>query len=339
MKQILPAHTALWTMILFLSFLTLANCQEVSKVGTTAAPFLEIPVGSRATAMGESYTAITDGAESMYWNPSGIGWFKENEASFNYNDWFAGMQYFYVAGILHLGDVGSFGASVTSLSTPYMNVTTIDYPDGIGQQFNAADIALGVTYARKITDRFSFGTTFKYIDRRIWDMSATAIAMDFGISYQLPWKNVKLGMSILNFGSKLQMQGVDAIVMHDLDPTMAGNNDQIMADLHTSQWNLPLSIRFGLAYQVIKSKDHEVLLAADYIHPNDNFSSVNVGAEYGFINHFFIRAGYEALGVPGSQEGLTLGGGIKYEFVGVDYAYVKTKYLGYVQQFSVDVKF
>ena len=327
------------TIILFLSFYGFVNCQELSKVGTTAAPFLQIGVGSRATALGESYTAIADGVESMYWNPASIDWFHDNQASFNYSDWFAGMKYFYAGGVLHLGEVGSFGVSVTSFTTPYMLVTTVDYPDGIGQQFDAADLALGVSYAKKITDRFSFGATMKYINRRIWEMNASAIAMDFGILYQLPWENIKLGMSILNFGSKLQMQGVDAVVMHDLDATMAGNNDQVMANLYTKEWNLPLSFRFGLAYQVVQTEEHEVLLAADYIHPNDNFSSVNVGAEYGFLDHFFVRAGYKSIGLQDNQEGLSYGAGVKYDFVSFDYAYVKMKYLDYIQQFSVDLRF
>ncbi len=317
----------------------MVKCQEVSKVATTAAPFLEIGVGARATALGNAYTAVADGAESMYWNPSSIDWFSQNDASFNYSNWFAGEEFIYAAGVLHLGDVGSFGASVTSLSTPYMLVTSVDYPDGIGQQFNAADVALGVSYARKLTDRFSFGATFKYIDRRIWDMSADAMAVDFGILYQLPWQNIKLGMSILNFGTKLQMQGADAIVTHQLDPTITGSNDQILAELYTREWNLPLSLRVGLSYQVIQSDYNEVILSADVIHPNDNYSNADIGAEYGFMNHIFLRAGYQELGLTDSQVGLTLGAGIKYGPIGVDYSYVNTKYLGFVEQFSVDVMF
>ncbi|MCL5028188.1 MAG: PorV/PorQ family protein [Bacteroidetes bacterium] len=323
----------------FLIWQSLSWCQEVSKVGTTAAPFLQIGVGSRATALGEAYTAIPEDVNALYWNPSSLDWFTDNQVSFNYSDWFAGMKFINAAGAIHLGEAGSFGISVTSLTTPYMLVTTVDYPDGIGTKFNAADVALGVSYAKKLMDRFSFGATFKYINRRIWEMNASAFAMDLGILYQLPWENIKLGMSILNFGSKLQMQGVDAIVFHDLDPSMAGNNDQIMADLHTKEWDLPLSLRFGLSYQVIKSGDQEVLLAADYIHPNDNFSSVNVGCEYGFMDHFFARIGYKSLGLQDNQEGLSFGGGIKYQFIGIDYAYVKMKYFDYVQQFSVNLRF
>ncbi len=332
MKRLLP-------LVILPLFLTgVLRCQVVSKVATTAAPFLEIPVGSRPTALGGAYTAVADGAESMYWNPSSIDWFSKDAVSFNYSDWFAGEKFFYAAGVLHLGNVGSFGASVTSLSTPYMLVTTVDYPDGVGQQFNAADVALGVSYARKLMTRFSFGATFKYIDRRIWDMNASAIAFDFGILYELPWQNIKLGMSILNFGSKLQLQGADAIVLHQLDPTITGSNGQILASLYTRGWNLPLSLKVGISYQVIQTNMNEVLLSADFIHPNDNYSSADVGMEYGFMNHFFIRGGYEELGMADSQMGLTLGGGVKYGMIGVDYSYVKTKYLGFVQQFTLDLK-
>ncbi len=317
----------------------IVRCQGVSKVGTSAAPFLEIGVGSRATALAGAYTAIADGPESMYWNPAGIDWFSKDAVSFNYSNWFAGEKFLYAAGVLHLGSVGSFGASVTSLSTPYMLVTTVDYPDGVGQQFDAADIALGVTYARKLMERFSFGATFKYIDRRIWEMNANAMAVDFGILYQLPWQNIKLGMSILNFGSQLQMQGVDAVVTHQLDPTITGSNSQILASLYTREWNLPLSLKVGLSYQVLKNRYNEILLAADFVHPNDNYSFSDVGAEYGFMDHVFLRVGYEQLGLVDSQVGLTWGAGLKFASLGVDYSYIKTKYLGFVDQFTVDLEF
>ncbi len=319
---------------------TLLWAQVVSKVGTSAAPFLQIGAGSRASAFGEAYTAIPDGgATSIYWNPATLDLFGNNEVTFNYSDWIAGMKYFYTAGALHLGSVGSFGISVTSLTTPEMIVRTVEFPDGLGTRFDAADIAIGVTYAKKLTDRFSFGATFKYINRRIWEMNASAIAMDFGIFYQLPWKNVYMGISILNFGSKLQMQGVDAVVYTDLNQSMAGNNDQIMANLYTKQWDLPISFRFGISYKAIHSEYNSLIIAADFIHPNDNFASINVGGEYGFMDHFFLRAGYKSIGIANSQVGLTYGGGVKYQMIRFDYSYVKLQYLDYVDQFSVCLQF
>ena len=40
--------------------------QEVSKVGTTAAGFLNIDVGARAIGMGSSFTTVVSDISSMY---------------------------------------------------------------------------------------------------------------------------------------------------------------------------------------------------------------------------------------------------------------------------------
>ena len=44
--------------------------QTVSKTGTTAAQFLKIGIGARALAMGGAYSAVSDDATALYWNPA-----------------------------------------------------------------------------------------------------------------------------------------------------------------------------------------------------------------------------------------------------------------------------
>ena len=121
--------------------------------------------------------------------------------------------------------------------------------------------------------------------------------------------------------------------------TSSGNNDGTLADQHVKEWALPLSFRAGLSYKVFQNEYNSFMLAGDYIHPNDNFSSVNVGGEYGFMNYFFARVGYQHIFLDDSEQGLTFGAGVKYFPFGVDYSYVKMKNLGYVQQFSVNILF
>ena len=45
---------------------------DVSKKGTSAAPFLSIAQGARATAMGSAFVGISDDQSAMYWNPAGL---------------------------------------------------------------------------------------------------------------------------------------------------------------------------------------------------------------------------------------------------------------------------
>ena len=311
----------------------------VSKRGTTAAPFLQFGVGPRAVGMGEAFTAVANDPSAMYWNPAGMERLSGSEVSFSYMNWVADMDFMYAGIVFKTGSAGSFGISMTSLSTPEMLVRTVDEPEGLGSRFDAADLALGVSYAKYLTDRFSFGGTFKYIQRRIWHMEASAIALDFGALYSLPVNGMKLGISISNMGTKLQMNGSDLTVSTDIDPLKQGNTTAVLTDLRTKEWSLPLLFRFGLAYDLVESESHTLTVASDYLHPNDNTESVNVGLEYTFESLLTLRGGYQSLFMEEHEKGLTLGVGLRQGGVCIDYSYSELQNLGYVQQFSARIAF
>lgn len=333
----LPARTGVVLLALLCGALV-ADSQN-SKRGTTAAPFLEFGVGSKAVGMGKAFTAVANDASTIYWNPAGMNRLDGNEVAFNYMKWIAEMDFIYAGLVIKTTSAGAFGISLTSLATPEMLVRTVDQPEGLGTRFDAADIAIGVSYANNMTERFSFGGTFKYIQQRIWHMSAGAVAADFGIMYAMPFEGARLGISISNFGSKLQLQGADAMVFTDIDPTKAGNTTAVMAQLRTKEWALPLIFRFGVAYDVVNVQNHALTVASDYVHPNDNNESVNLGLEYGFNKLLMVRVGYQSLFLQDSEEGLSFGMGLQYRGIGVDYAYTKMQHFGYVQQFSAKIDF
>jgi hypothetical protein len=146
-------------------------------------------------------------------------------------------------------------------------------------------------------------------------------------------------MSVTNFGGKLQMSGVDAVVLTDIDPTVSGNNTAVLSQLRAKEWALPFTLRFGVAVDVIRSEQNTVLIAADYVHPNSYDESMSVGAEYCFNRLLSLRAGYQSLGISDSEQGLTLGMGLEYAGIAIDYAYVNMVHLGYVQQFGARISF
>ena len=62
----------------------------------------------------------------------------------------------------------------------------------------------------------------------------------------------------------------------------------------------------GLAADIINTEYHRFTFGVDALHPSDNDEALNVGAEYGFNNNVFLRAGYKSLFLDNSEEGLTL---------------------------------
>jgi hypothetical protein len=317
---------------------------NVSKRGTTAAPFLSIAQGARALGMGTAFVAVSDDQSAMYWNPAGIADLSGARVVFDYTQWIAGIKYNYVGATINLGDLGAVGLNLTSSSIPEMRVTTVDKPDGTGEMFGVSDAAVGVTYAIKLTDKFSIGFNPKFIYQRIWKMSASAIAIDLGVKYVTPFDGIVLGMSISNFGSKMRLQGNNTLVLYDPDIFTTGNNQHIPADARTDEWTLPLNFKVGIAYTVFNTEGNTLLVAMDASHPSDNFESIDLGGEYGFNDFVFLRGGYKSLFLADAEERFTLGFGIKQALIGstqltFDYAYQDFQRLNNVQKFSIGILF
>ncbi|NOY79217.1 MAG: UPF0164 family protein [Calditrichaeota bacterium] len=332
--------------VLLLSFLVSVSWgQNVTKVGTTAAPFLNIGVGSRAIAMGGAFVAIANDASGLYWNPGGIAVIKNNQAIFNHSQWLAGINFDFAGVVLNLGEMGNVGASATVLSMGDMERTTELQPEGTGETFSAGSYAIGITYSKMLTDRFSIGFTGKYIREHIMNSAANGVAIDIGTLYRTQWRNLMIGMNISNFGTKMHMTGQDLLVQHDIDPTRYGNNPNLNADLQTDSYDLPLMFRVGISYDALQDfRNHSLVLALDALHPSDNVESMNMGAEYLFHNMIALRAGYKELFSRDSEQGLTFGAGFQRRIVGtlnlqVDYAYQSFGRLTRVNKFSILLSF
>jgi len=317
---------------------------DVSKKGTSAAPFLSIGQGARAVGMGSAYVAVSDDPTAIYWNPSGLAKLNGAGVVFEHTNWIADVGYNFLAASYSLGNLGTIGFSFISSDIPEMNVTTIQDPEGTGETFSVSDVSFSLAYAVKLTDNFAIGFNPKFIQQKIWRMSATAFAIDMGVQYVTPFDGMILAMSISNFGTKMKLDGNSSLVLFDPDPSSTGNNGQIPANLSTDEWELPLNFRVGLAYTPINTPQHKLLIAVDAAHPSDNYESINIGGEYSFDDIISIRGGYKSLFLKDSEESLTFGVGIKQLMLGnvaikVDYAYGKFGRLSNTQKFSVGITF
>jgi len=313
---------------------------EVTKTGTTVAGFLSIEAGARPVGMGGAYVAIAEGPVSMFWNPAGIANTVGTSAVFNHSKWLLDINYNFAGLTATMGPYGTIGVNAVFLSMDDMQITTIDQPDGVENgYFSAGSYALGLSYAKNLTDRFSIGFNAKYIDEYIWNSKAAGVAFDIGTLFITQFNGLKIGMSISNYGTKMQMTGKEMLVQHDIDEFQHGNNPNINANLSTDKFDLPLMFRVGVSMDVLKGRGNSnLILALDALHPNNNAESVNVGAEYVFNRMFALRAGYNTLFLPDDESGLSLGAGFTYELgsvvMSLDYSYRDFGLLKDVQMFS-----
>ncbi|RPH93247.1 MAG: PorV/PorQ family protein, partial [Calditrichaeota bacterium] len=189
------------------------------RVGTTAANFLEMGIGSAANAMGEAYTSVTRDLSSIYWNPSGLGYMEKNEVFFMYQPWIADINVGFVGAALVLPRIGVIGLSVTNMDYGRTEVTSMLMQDGTGETFAASEYAFTASYARRLAQWFSFGASAKWVSSGIWHMKANALALDLGVMVNTHFfsfsgereDGMTIGMSISNYGTKLAYDGIDLL--------------------------------------------------------------------------------------------------------------------------------
>jgi len=316
--------------------------RTVKKTGTTAATFLTIPVGARATAMGNAITASVQDGTALYWNPAGLAGIHDLSLTAEHATWLAGIQFNYAALTLP-GAGGTFAFGVTALRTPDMDVTTVFEQEGTGETFNAASYAFALSYGRFLTDRFALGVSVKMITERIWHSTATGMALDIGTVFTTPFKGIRLGASITNFGTKMRIRGEDLLVRKDIAPNMHGNNESVTAMLTTEPFDMPLTMRIGVAGELVRTPRTRITWAVDALHPNDNAEYVNLGMEVGLLGDMVMfRVGYNELFLQDSARSYTAGAGLHYrlgvmDFV-LDYAFEPNRYFAPVHRVTMQVK-
>ncbi len=313
MKKFLSVYLTCF-LLLTSNFLFAQSDRSTAKVGTTAGQFLKIGAGARSIGMGGAYTGLSNDIYGVYYNPAGIANEDGNsQVTFNHANWLADISYDFAAASINIPDLGVLFADLTSLSVPQDKVRTFDYPDGNGEYWDASSIAIGVGFARKLTDRFSFGFQAKYIREAIWNESANGFAVDVGTYYITPFNDLIIGASISNFGTKMQMSGRDLLFNTDPNNNINSGPNNVLSQYNTDSYDLPLTFRIGLSMNLIKSRYIRLTGAVDANHPNDNTEYLNSGMELAYNETFFVRAGYKSLFMRNSEEGLTLGGGVNYK--------------------------
>ncbi len=314
---------------IFLLFPTSIEAGSFAKVGTSGAQFLKLGLGARGTAMGGAFIATADDPSAAYWNPACLVRVPGTQVQFTGMQWFADI--LYGGGIVsrEFQGIGTFAAQFAMLHSGDMDVTTVAQPQGTGETFACTDIAVSVSFARMLTDRFSAGMTVKYVREQWDDVSAGGIAVDIGTLYDTGFKTLRIGMTIQHFGGELTPNG-------EYFTYYSGNDS---TETYES-YSMPMVFKLGMAMDVINRGPHDLTIEVDGIHPNDNVEQLAIGAEYWYNNMFALRGGYR---INTDEEGLTAGAGFNIplgeQTISLDYAYADWNRLDMVHRASLGFAF
>ena len=314
-----------------------------SKTGTSIGVFTLIDPSARSTAMGSAGVTSSGEAMSIYYNPGALGALQQTDLQFTYNSWYAGITLEYAFAAFHLGDAGTASLSVTQLGSGDIPVSTVAQPEGTGEHYDVTDLEVGLGYGMRITDRFSAGVMVNYVGERIWHSSTYVFGVSIGTLYELSPDGLRIGSSLVNFGTKNHFSGTDLFIRYDLNPATNGDNSAIPGEITTDDYSLPIVFRVGLGYPVKVDESNVVNLAVDATHPSDNSESFNVGGEWVFRKVLALRVGYQSLFQTDSEVGLTAGGGVAWDATGYvlrfDYAWASHSRLGGVQRITLGIGF
>lgn len=278
------------------------------KAGTTAGSFLKIGIGARPIGMGESFCAVAEDVNTLYWNPAGIVQLENKEIIFMYNRWLEEINYGY------LGFVYPFGKRAVGISIAYLDAGKIqgyDKDNNPTSDVKASDLLISGSYSQKLNDKLLIGITAKIIQERLENERATAYAVDAGILYRF--------LDNLSFAGVVQNIGITGIKF-----------------VKESQ-DLPMNIKIGTAYKI-----SNLLLSIDLNKPSDRNYSTNFGGEYWIQKMIALRIGYKTVNtkdVNGNLYGFSTGLGIRYSSFQLDSAFLPYGELGSSFQVSFSVKF
>lgn len=313
------------------------------KVGTTSFQFLKVMPSARGCALGEAFSAIANRSDAVFFNPAALARVRQFDLSVDYLDYFLDISHFGVSAAYSIRNLGTFGFQGIMTNMDEIKVTTVealDFIDGVylgytGETITPASQVFGLSFARELTDKFSFGITAKYAREDLGVKSAGNFMFDAGLTYDTGFKSLMIAAVVRHFGPEVRFYDKVNLPRYD------ASTDSTYYQRYTGKsYPLPQTFNIGVATYLVSSNEgswlhsenQSLLLAFDMAQPRDYDQQFNFGLEYGFNNILFVRAGYK---MNYDEESVSFGFGLAFNNYRIDYAFSDFgDYLDSVHRFS-----
>ncbi|OGS47238.1 MAG: hypothetical protein A2539_10640 [Elusimicrobia bacterium RIFOXYD2_FULL_34_15] len=286
----------LFIIILFFT-LKLISFIYSSSTSTSGATLLKQFAGSRAPAMGEAFTAVSDDIYALHYNPAGLVKIEKEFSAIYYKDQTVNFNYGLLAYGQSFNKIGVLAGSLFVYDSG-----KIEFEDDSGnlQSFNMQrDYLYTLGFARNIVKSLSLGVNLRlYSSTIIEQYNAKAYSMDIGTLCDTPVKGLSFGVVMQNMGTPMKY-------IEEKDP-------------------LPATLRIGTAYRFQLNDGHKFIVSADIVKPNDSDIKKNFGTEFSIKDLIYLRAGYK---MGYDLEKYSFGVGIRLSEFRIDYGAILQKFL------------
>lgn len=298
-------------LIAILAVETPAAAQETASTEVRGAAFLLLPVGARATALGQAAAADWGSSEAIFWNPAGLGGAQQHEIAVHYASTFVSDNTA-ISGSVLAGRLGTLG--VAAYLVDYGSQDVVGGPGVPIGRISPKNVELLASYATVLGGGVSVGINYKLIQLRqdcsgqcaaFPSVSGTTHGVDVGLQYAVAGSDaLRLGVVVRHAGFKLQLRNEG-----QADP-------------------LPTRVQIGVAYKVVLPEmrgsderfDARFLVDIDDEWGEYSDPDLRIGLDVGLRDLVRFRAGYAFL--DSQTRGPSVGIGIRVGKFAVDVARV-----------------
>jgi hypothetical protein len=262
---------------------------------------LRMGIGAREAAMGGAAVAASEGASALFWNPANNALLDRGTDLLLQHHDYLGLFDHEAAAVSHRAAGGVIGLVFSGFYSEELvrrGEDAVGVPEGT---FRPYDLAIGLSYARALGERFAAGVNAKFVYETIDIYSDSGVALDLFLTHHALVDGLVFGASLTNLGGQM--------------------------NLRSEPFDLPAAARIGLAYTpAAAALRGRLTLAADMVFPNDTTEKAHLGVEYRLLGEFALRAGSR---LNYENQGMTAGAGFRTGRLGIDYAFEESKVSGF----------
>ncbi len=263
------------------------------RVGQAGAAELLINSMPRSSAFKGLDIASADGIEASWVNPGGIARTTGTELMFARTDWLMGsdIQINSFGFSQGLGNEnGVLGVLVNAFSMGEFVRTTTSQPDGTLGTFSPTYINIGLSYARKFTERIHVGFTTRIVHESTPEVIANGVAFDAGIQYRAGERDrLKLGIALRNVGPTMRFGGDGLSGRVPIEPK---NPFSSRINIPTAAFELPATLSMGGSYDFFLGSSNTVSVLAGFISNSYYQDQGGLGLAYKYKDYVIIRGSF-----------------------------------------------